>query len=166
MPRGRARPQTLFRRAPWRRNAAAARRSGGARDEFLVGNGANQPEPISRDFLKVFGGPNNGTWGYAASVDGFPSNFLANVQFPESGRYVLQVAGRSQGFHVDWIELFTGQCARCEVQITQPSLEAVRSDLVLANAIPNQVIADGVNDIFNLPTPLFMTPIMTQLPIR
>ena len=129
----------------------------GSIDEFLVGNGANQPEPTSGDFLKVFGGPNNGTWGYAASVDGFPSNFLANVQFPESGRYVLQVAGRSQGFHVDWIELFTGSAPAVGAN-NSAFVRTGPQPVVLANAIPNQVIADGVNDIFNLPTGTFDDP--------
>ena len=129
----------------------------GSIDEFLVGNGANQPEPISGDFLKVFGGPNNGTWGYAASVDGFPSNFLANVQFPESGRYVLQVAGRSQGFHVDWIELFTGSAPAVGAN-NSAFVKTGPQPVVLANAIPNQVIADGVSDVFNLPTGTFDDP--------
>ncbi|MEO1067651.1 MAG: Calx-beta domain-containing protein [Cyanobacteria bacterium J06638_6] len=129
----------------------------GSIKEFLVGNGLNEPLPVSGDFIKVFGGPNNGTWGYASSVDGAPGNFPTQIQFPASGRYVLQVAGRSQGFHADWIELYTGGAPSPDASDSTFVTDGPQP-VVLVNAIPDQVFADGVTDSFNLPAGTFDDP--------
>jgi hypothetical protein len=129
----------------------------GSIKEFLVGNDLNEPLPVSGDFIKVFGGPNNGTWGYAGRVDGAPDNFATQIQFSATGRYVLQVAGRSQGFHADWIELYTGGAPAVDASNSTFVAEGPQP-VVLANAIPDQVFADGVTDIFNLPTGTFDDP--------
>ena len=76
-------------------------------EEALV-SGSNEAEPTSQGYVKVFGGPNNGDWGFTGSVDGAPGNFGANVAIEEGGFYIVEIAGRSQGFHVDWWELNNG----------------------------------------------------------
>ena len=128
----------------------------GSVEEFLVET-QDEPEPTSNGFIKVFGGPNNGNWGYAGGVDGVPGNFPAQIAFDQPGRYLLQVAGRSQGFHIDWIELFSGSA---------PAVGAANSDLVqtgpqpvqLVTEIPDQTFADGATDIFELPEGTFVDP--------
>ena len=128
----------------------------GSIEEFLVGNGANEAEPASGEFIKVFGGPNNGNWGYAGMVDGAPNNFQAQIAFPEAGRYVLEVAGRSQGFHVDFIELFTGFIGP---GVSNSVFVSTGSQPVqLVSEIPDQVFTDGTADIFDLPTDTFFDP--------
>ncbi|MEM9972689.1 MAG: malectin domain-containing carbohydrate-binding protein [Pseudomonadota bacterium] len=77
-------------------------------EEFLTGNGTNEAEPLSNGFIKVFGGPNNGNWGQTGSVDGAPANFGAAINITEAGLYTIQIEGRSQGFHVDYFELYKG----------------------------------------------------------
>ena len=77
-------------------------------EEFLTGNGGNEPEPVSGGFVKVYGGPNDGTWGNAASIDGLPGNFSASILIEEEGFYTVQIDGRSQGYHVDYFELYKG----------------------------------------------------------
>ncbi|MEB3209772.1 MAG: Ig-like domain-containing protein [Leptolyngbyaceae bacterium] len=129
----------------------------GTIEEFLVGNGTNDPEPTSQGFIKIFGGTNAGSWSYASAVDGAPNNFGAAVQFSEAGRYVLQIAGRSQGYHIDWIELYEGSA---------PAVGAVDSTFVtsgpqpvqLVNEIPDQIFTEGVTDTFALPPGTFDDP--------
>lgn len=90
-------------------------------DQFLTGNGANEAEPTSGGFIKVFGGPNNGNWGAASGVDGLPGNFAAQIEISEEGLYTIQIDGRSQGFHVDYFELFKG---------ANPGAGAANSDFI------------------------------------
>ena len=129
----------------------------GSIKDFLVGNGTNKPQPTSGDFIRVFGGPNNGKWGYASAVDGTPKDFTTTIKFSNSGRYILQVAGRSEGFHIDWIELYTGSAPAVSAN-NSVFVNTAAQPVVLANAIPDQVFADGVTDIFNLPTGTFGDP--------
>lgn len=110
----------------------------GSIDEFLVGNGANIPKPVSQDFIKIYGGPSNGQWGYAGAVDGAPNNFPAKVSFSEAGRYTLQVAGRSQGFHIDWIELYTGNA---------PAVNAVDSGFIFDDSVSSPPPAKPIDPI-------------------
>ncbi|MEM9048815.1 MAG: Ig-like domain-containing protein [Pseudomonadota bacterium] len=77
-------------------------------DPFLVGLGGSQPEPTSKGFLKVYGGPNNGSWGHATFLDGAPSNLPVKLDIDQAGFYQVLIAGRSEGFHVDGFELYTG----------------------------------------------------------
>ena len=126
-------------------------------EDLLVNNEPNEAEPLSGEFIKVFGGPNNGNWGYAVNVDGDPANFPVNIQFPESGRYVLEIAGRSQGFHIDWIELFAGNTpgvGSADSNFVPTDGQAVQ----LINEIPDQVFFDGVTDTFDLPNATFIDP--------
>ena len=129
----------------------------GSIDEFLVGNGTSEPEPTSNGFIKVFGGPNNGSWGYASGVDGAPNNFKATIEFSEAGRYVLQVAGRSQGFHADWIELYTG-FAPGNGAADSIFVSTGAQPVVLVNEIADLVFADGTTDTFQVPTNVFEDP--------
>ncbi|SLN64974.1 Quinoprotein glucose dehydrogenase B precursor [Roseivivax jejudonensis] len=69
-------------------------------EEFLVLNG-NEAEPTADGFVKLFGGPNNGSWGNATGIDGVPGNPNAQLQISEPGLYTIQIDGRSQGFHLD-----------------------------------------------------------------
>ncbi|PSK80470.1 Calx-beta domain-containing protein [Limimaricola soesokkakensis] len=65
----------------------------------------NVAEPTAGGFVKIYGGPNNGTWGYAGTIDGEPGNFGAQIEITEAGLYTVQLDGRSQGFHVDYWDL-------------------------------------------------------------
>jgi len=76
-------------------------------EDFLV-LGGDEPEPTSQGYVKVFGGPNNGTWGNATNWDGEPGNPSTQVNLSEGGFYIVEIAGRSQGFHVDYWELAKG----------------------------------------------------------
>ena len=124
----------------------------GSIEEFLTQT-ANEAEPTSKEFIKVFGGPDNGSWGYASSVDGAPDNFSAQIAFPEAGRYILQIAGRSQGFHIDFIELATGWLGSDTADSTFVPTDPQPVQLV--NEIPDQTFADGTIDTFDLPTSTF-----------
>ncbi|MGD1922208.1 MAG: putative Ig domain-containing protein, partial [Pleurocapsa sp.] len=124
----------------------------GSIEEFLTQT-VNEAEPTSKEFIKVFGGPNNGNWGYASLVDGAPDNFSAEIAFPEEGRYILQIAGRSQGFHLDFIELATGSLGSNTADSTFVPTDPQSVQLV--NEIPDQTFTDGTIDIFDLPTSTF-----------
>ena len=76
-------------------------------EDYLI-HGSNEPEPTSSGFIKVFGGPNNGTWGYASNWDGASGNPSTQLAVTEGGLYTVQIAGRSQGFHVDSFDLYKG----------------------------------------------------------
>lgn len=80
----------------------------GVFEEFLIGNGDNEIEPANNGFAKVFGGPQNGNWGNASGIDGAPGNFGAEIEITEAGLYTVQIDGRSQGYHVDYFELYKG----------------------------------------------------------
>ena len=127
----------------------------GSVEEFLTQT-ANEAEPVNQEFIKIFGGPNDGNWGYASMVDGAPDNFSAQIAFPEAGRYILQVAGRSQGFHVDFIELSTGWLGSNAADST--FVPTGPQPVQLINEIPDQTFADGTTDIFDLPTGTFFDP--------
>ena len=70
--------------------------------------GGNVLHQGDKGFAKIYGGPNNGSWGYAGKVDGEPNDPVARVQIDEPGFYTVQIAGRSQGYHVDFWELYKG----------------------------------------------------------
>ena len=76
-------------------------------EDYLV-EGSNEPEPTDSGFVKIFGGPNNGSWGFASNWDGVPSNPATQLSITEGGLYTIEIAGRSQGFHVDFFDLFKG----------------------------------------------------------
>ncbi|MEO9781805.1 MAG: malectin domain-containing carbohydrate-binding protein [Sedimentitalea sp.] len=90
-------------------------------EEFLASAGSNEAEPVTGGFVKVYGGPNNGTWGNAGTIDGLPGNFGASISIEEEGFYTIQVDGRSQGYHVDYFELYKG---------SNPGSGAANSDFV------------------------------------
>ena len=77
-----------------------------AEDFLVIGN--NEPEPVNDGFIKVFGGPNTGSWGTARNYDALPNNPPVRLNIDEPGLYTVQIAGRSQGYHVDSFELFKG----------------------------------------------------------
>jgi hypothetical protein len=63
----------------------------------------------SNGFVKVFGG-GTGNWGYAQLIDSVSEeepNFGAAFEL-EAGLHTVTLAGRSQGFHIDWFELYKG----------------------------------------------------------
>ncbi len=72
-----------------------------------VGSG-NRAEPVSKGMVKVYGGPNNGNWGYATHFDGAPNNRPVRLEITEAGYYDLHITGRSEGFHIDSFDLYTG----------------------------------------------------------
>ncbi|MEL6236229.1 MAG: Ig-like domain-containing protein, partial [Pseudomonadota bacterium] len=77
-------------------------------DGFLSGLDGSHPEPTSKGYIKVYGGPNNGSWGHATFLDGAPGNKPVKLEITEAGYYQVLIAGRSEGFHVDSFELYTG----------------------------------------------------------
>ena len=91
-------------------NFKAADKAGAGDIEDYLTNTTNEPEPLSNGYIKIFGGPNNGSWGLATAYDGLPANPTAQIAIAESGLYTIQIAGRSQGFHVDsfWLEKISG----------------------------------------------------------
>ena len=82
--------------------------SGGELTDYLVMNSGNSLHQGSGDFAKIFGGPNNGNWGFANSVDGSSGDPSLQVEIEEAGLYHVQIAGRSQGYHIDYWEAFKG----------------------------------------------------------
>ena len=75
-------------------------------DYAVLGN--NVLHQGSQGFAKIYGGPNNGNWGFSNKVDGEPNDPIARVDIDEPGFYTVQIAGRSQGYHVDFWELYKG----------------------------------------------------------
>lgn len=127
----------------------------GSVEEFLVET-ANVAEPVNSEFIKVFGGPNNGNWGFAGAIDGEPDNFSAQIAFPAAGRYVLQIAGRSQGFHIDYIELFVeGQNTNAPNSNFVP---VGPQPVQVNNEILDQVFPESKVDTFDLPPGTFVDP--------
>ena len=65
---------------------------------------------VSNDgFIKIFGNP-TGNWGFAQTIDSVSEeepNFNAAFQL-EPGFHTIQLAGRSPGFNIDFIELVRG----------------------------------------------------------
>jgi hypothetical protein len=84
----------------WLNFKEAGKVGAGDIEDYLTDT-ANEPEPLSNGYIKLFGGPNNGTWGTATSYDGLPGNPSEQIAIDEPGLYTIQIAGRSQGFHVD-----------------------------------------------------------------
>ncbi|MGR3737629.1 MAG: malectin domain-containing carbohydrate-binding protein, partial [Limimaricola soesokkakensis] len=82
-----------------------------------------RPEPHLDGFVKIYGGSNNGNWSQAFRIDGQP-NYNASVTITEAGLYTVQVDGRSQGYHVDYFELYKG---------SDPASSAVNSAFVAGN---------------------------------
>ena len=80
-----------------------------------------EPEPHQKGFVKLYGGSNNGNWSETSKVDGLP-NFTAQVTFDNAGLYTVQVEGRSEGYHVDYFELYQGG--------TSPSAGAADSQFI------------------------------------
>jgi hypothetical protein len=63
----------------------------------------------SNGFVKVFGGGTN-SWGFAGSIDSVleeDPNFSATFNL-DAGLHTITLAGRSQGFHIDFFELYKG----------------------------------------------------------
>lgn len=75
-------------------------------EDYLAASGS-EPEPTSSEFIKVFGGPNDGTWGDATRYDGAPNNPAIELEINQPGIYVVEVAGRSEGYHVDAFQLYS-----------------------------------------------------------
>ncbi|MEO0913705.1 MAG: calcium-binding protein, partial [Pseudomonadota bacterium] len=73
----------------------------------LLTDQGSDPEPFVDGFIKIFGAQDE-VWSDARNYDGQPNNPRAELEFTEAGFYTIQVAGRSQGYHVDFIELFRG----------------------------------------------------------
>jgi len=93
----------------------------------------------SNGFVKLYGGTNDGQWSNAGmidSVDGAGPNFAA-VFTLQPGLNTITFAGRSQGFHVDFWELFKGAA---------PSLTAANSPFVAAGPTP-PVLATPLMDV-------------------
>ncbi|MGK7870610.1 hypothetical protein [Falsiroseomonas sp. E2-1-a20] len=104
--------------------------------EYLV----NQtPAVSSSGFVKLFGGPNTGTWGYANQIDSASdaqANFTAVFSL-EAGVNTLTFAGRSQGYHLDFWELYKGNA---------PGVSAPNSTFVPEGpTVP--VVADPIDDV-------------------
>ncbi|MEO0363448.1 MAG: hypothetical protein AAF322_20165, partial [Pseudomonadota bacterium] len=95
-------------------------------EDYLV-EGGNEPEPTSQGYVKLFGGPNNGSWGFANRYDGAPGNPVVRLEIDEAGVYEVRLAGRSEGYHVDYLELFSGSA---------PSVGAPDSAFVDGSAPP------------------------------
>ncbi|MCZ4260855.1 calcium-binding protein [Limimaricola sp. G21655-S1] len=93
-----------------------------------------RPEPHLDGFVKVYGGSNNGNWSQSFRVDGQP-NYNASVTITEAGLYTVQVEGRSQGYHVDYFELYKG---------SDPASSAANSAFVAG--IPGNGGGDGGGD--------------------
>ncbi|MGD1859643.1 MAG: malectin domain-containing carbohydrate-binding protein [Leptolyngbyaceae cyanobacterium] len=86
----------------WLNFKPAAEPGNGDIEAFLTNVSATQePEPVNNGYIKIFGGPNNGNWGTASNYDGVPGNPQAQINIAAPGFYTIQIAGRSQGFHVD-----------------------------------------------------------------
>ena len=92
-------------------NFKEAGKSGPGDIEDYLTNTTNEPEPLSNGYIKIYGGPNNGNWGVTNKYDGDPGDPPARIAITEAGLYTIQIAGRSQGFHVDsfWLEKIDGQ---------------------------------------------------------
>ncbi|WP_131505540.1 hypothetical protein [Limimaricola cinnabarinus] len=96
-----------------------------------------EPEPHQKGFVKLFGGSNNGNWSETSKVDGLP-NFTAQVTFDNAGLYTVQVEGRSEGYHVDYFELYQGGTSRVPARRIRSSSRAI---LTLAAAAVEAVAA-------------------------
>ena len=92
----------------WLNFKPAQQAGNGDIEDYLIHAATTEAEPVNSGYVKVFGGPNNGTWGEADAVDGDPGNFNAAVEITEAGLYTIQIDGRSQGYHVDYLELSKG----------------------------------------------------------
>jgi hypothetical protein len=92
----------------WLSFKSADESGAGEIEGFLSGVGSNEPEQAVGGFVKVFGGPQNGNWGETDNVDGEPNDFDAQVEIAEAGLYTVQIDGRSQGYHIDYFELYKG----------------------------------------------------------
>lgn len=75
--------------------------------ESYLSDTGSHAEPTSDDFIKLFGGPNDGTWGEASRYDGAPSNPAVELEITKPGIYVIEIAGRSEGYHVDAFQLYS-----------------------------------------------------------
>ncbi|MEL6169880.1 MAG: hypothetical protein AAFR35_14420 [Pseudomonadota bacterium] len=95
-------------------------------EHYLVDTG-DEAEPTSDGFVKVFGGPNNGSWGYASNYDGLPGNPKVTLDISKAGIYEIQIAGRSEGYHLDSFELYSGKA---------PASDATDSKLVEDSSSP------------------------------
>ena len=108
-----------------RRNDAwvnIVRESDGAEiTDLLISN--NRPEPESQGFIKAFGAS---TGGFASfqQFDGAPNNGPISLDLSQGGFYTIEIGGRSQGYHLDYFELFKG---------SQPSASAPDSQFISGN---------------------------------
>ncbi len=68
----------------------------------------NPANTVSNEgFVKVFGGATGG-WGFAQGLDGLPDPNFTAVFNLAAGLHTITIAGRSQGFHIDYLEFFKG----------------------------------------------------------
>ncbi len=122
--------------------------------EDYLAPSSSEAEPISQDYIKVFGGPNNGTWGFASGYDGVPQDPLTQLVITETGLYTIQIAGRSFGFHMDYWELYKGSA---------PTFGATNSIFVptgptvptVTKPIDDQQIEQGDGYSFSIPASTF-----------
>ncbi len=105
-------------------------------EEYLAAS-TSEPEPTSQGFIKIFGGPNNGTWGNANLYDGAPNNPPTQIVITEPGLYTVQIAGRSQGFHLDFWELYKGS----------PPATAATNSVFIPTGPTAPTVTDPIDDV-------------------
>ncbi|MHA7901410.1 MAG: malectin domain-containing carbohydrate-binding protein, partial [Henriciella sp.] len=113
---------------------------------------ANETDSVSNDgFIKVFGNP-TGSWGFAQTIDSVSEeepNFAAVFELGP-GFHTIELAGRSPGFNIDFIELNKGGT---------PGVNAADSAFITTGdtaPVVNQDIADidlETGDGLNFPIP-------------
>jgi hypothetical protein len=133
-------------------NFKEAGQAGNGDIEAFLTNTANEAEPVNNGYIKIFGGPNNGNWGTAGAYDGEPGNPPAQINIAEPGFYTIQVAGRSQGFHVDsfWLAKVGGGSpgagsANSAFVSTGPAAPVITGNASTATVADNAVFAFDVN---------------------
>ncbi|MDJ0858845.1 MAG: Ig-like domain-containing protein [Dinoroseobacter sp.] len=120
-------------------------------EDFLL-VGSNSAKPVADDYVKIFGGPKDNTFGAMTRVDGFPSRFDADVNVTEGGFYIVQVAGRSQGLYVDAIELYKQGNAPGELAsssqfvVSAPTSPTVENDLTAETVVLGNTL--DVSNVF------------------
>ena len=124
--------------------------STGAEIESFLTAG-DEPEPVSQGYIKVFGGPNNGSFGAATNFDGLPGNPPVNLQILEGGFYTIELAGRSQGYFIDFVEMYKlGNTPNINASDSSFFVEVPTDPLppVLDQAIPDSEV--GLGGVFNV----------------
>lgn len=121
-------------------------------ETYLVAPEGSEPEPTSLGYVKVFGGPQNNTFGLPGNVDGAPSNFPLVFNLEESGFYVIEVAGRSQGYFIDALDLFKQGNEPTEFAFDSPFIATGPTAPSIANELVAESLQVGgsldVSDVF------------------